>query len=360
MSNRPEINFASDNVAGVAPEILAALTRANTGTAMPYGGDEWTEQVGTILSGIFEREVAAFPVATGTSANALALATGMPPYGQIFCHESAHIEEDEAGAPEFYSGGAKLTVFSGENGKLSANDLAARLASIDPDSAVHHPLPSAVSITQTTEKGTVYSLDEIAAISQVAHDHGLTVHMDGARFANALVALDVTPAEMTWKAGIDVLSLGATKNGAMAAEAVVFFDPAKAADFEFRRKRGGHLVSKMRFISSQLIGYLQDDVWLSGARNANAAAARLDAGLQDIPGVEILFPVQANMMFVTLSEPVLSALQEEGCRFYTWGETPDGGVSARLVTTFNTTEEETARFLDAARLGAGLSVGSAA
>ena len=235
--NAWNVNFASDNVAGAAPEIMAALQEASTGFAMPYGDDTLTEVFRRRVAEIFETTLVAHPVATGTAANSLALSVLSPPYGVVFCHEGAHIEEDECAAPEFYIGGGKLTVLPGENGKFTADTLARKLGSPDAASAMHHAQPAAVSISQLTEKGTAYSLQEIRAIADVAHAHGLKLHMDGARFTNAMLSLGCSPAEATWKAGVDALSFGATKNGAFAAEAVIFFDPQAAQDFEFRRKR---------------------------------------------------------------------------------------------------------------------------
>ena len=264
MSNR-HVNFAGDNTAGAMPEVLAALAEAAAAPAMPYGDDAFTERLGEIANQVFEREVAIFPVATGTAANALSLATVSPPYGVVFCHEAAHIEEDECAAPEFYMGGGKLALLPGEGAKFTAESLRAKVEVDSPAPPVHHAQPAAVSITQASEVGAVYSIDEIQAISTVCRDNGLALHVDGARLANAVAALGATPAEVTWKAGVDVLSLGATKNGAFSAEAVVFMDPAKAGDFEFRRKRGGHLFSKMRFLSAQLLPYLEQGRWIENA-----------------------------------------------------------------------------------------------
>jgi threonine aldolase len=345
------INLASDNVTGAAPEILAALNEAATGAAMPYGNDPLTERVGQLANEIFEREVTAFPVATGTAANSLALSVLSPAYGVVFCHRSAHIEEDECGAPEFYTGGAKLTLLDGEDAKIKAADLDALLSVSSPASPVHHAQPAVVSITQATETGAVYSASEIEAIGEVARRHGISMHMDGARFANAVVASGASPADLTWRAGVDVLSFGATKNGAFAAELVVFFDKDKARDFEFRRKRGGHLFSKMRFLSAQLSAYLADDNWRRYATQANRTAHALAEGLRAVPGIEIQGAVEANMMFLSMPGAVITALHEEGCVFYSWGEQPDGRASARLVTAFDTSDQDIARLIAAARRG---------
>lgn len=356
MSSTPNtwnVNFASDNVAGAAPEIMAALQEASTGFAMPYGNDDMTEKFCHLAAETFQTELVAHPVATGTAANSLALSVLSPPYGVVFCHEGAHIEEDECAAPEFYIGGGKLTLLPGDNGKFTADTLARKLGDPGAASGVHHAQPAAVSISQLTEKGTAYSPDEIRAIADVAHAHGLKLHMDGARFANALLGLGCSPAEMTWKAGVDALSFGATKNGAFAAEAVIFFDPQAARDFEFRRKRGGHLFSKMRFLSAQLAAYLENDNWLRYAKTANGAAQRLVEGLTTLSGVKLLHTVEGNEIFARISGPVHQALRSAGCQYYAFDESGDGSVAIRLVTAFDTTGADIDHFLNAARTGAG-------
>jgi threonine aldolase len=333
------MNFKSDNVTGAAPEILAALTRANTGTLPSYGEDEITKRVGEKLKDIFETDLAAFPVATGSAANSLALAELTPPWGAVYCHPLSHIHTDECGAPEFFTHGAKLAPIDGPAGKFSAGTLAATLKGAGTG-VVHHVQPAAVSVSQVTEAGTIYSLDELKAIAAVAHGAGLAVHMDGARFANALVALGCRPADMTWRAGIDVLSFGATKNGALAAEAVIFFDKKRAANFAFRRKRGGHLFSKMRFLSAQLDAYLDGDLWLKNARHANAMAAILADGLARLPGVGMTYPAQANEVFPSLPEPMIRGLEAAGFGFYRWS-----GQTVRLVTAYNTAEADARAFV---------------
>ena len=345
---RRMVNLASDNTAGAAPEVMAALTEAATAPAMPYGDDPYTERLRALACEVFERRVVIHPVATGTAANALSLATVSPPYGVVFCHEGAHIEEDECAAPEFYIGGGKLSLLTGERAKFSAADLRAKLAIDSPAPPVHHAQPAAVSVTQASEVGAVYAIEALTAISEVCRGHGLALHMDGARLANAIAALGVSPAEATWKAGVDVLSLGATKNGVFAAEAVVFFNPDQAADFEFRRKRGGHLFSKMRFLSAQLVPYLEGGRWLDFAGNANRRAADLADGLREIPDVSLWFAVETNIVFATMPERLVAALNDAGCIFYTWGAN-GGTVSARLVTSFNTTAADVAHFLTVAR-----------
>lgn len=338
------INFASDNVAGCAPEIMAALAEAMRGTAPSYGADALTQALEARLAEVFERPVTAFPVATGTAANALSLASLVPPWGAVLCHRTAHIESDECGAPEFYTGGAKLVLLDGPHGKIAPEALAEAMpagARFD----VHHVQPRALSLTQATEAGTVYSVDEIAALCDAAHARGLKVHMDGARFANAVASLGCTPAEASWKAGVDVLSFGGTKNGCLAAEAVVFFDNQAAADFPFRRKRAAHLFSKMRVLSAQLDAYLRDDLWLRLARNANARARALADGLARLPGVALTHPVEANEIFVRLPESIWTGLPARGIRFAPWNPALR---EARFVTAFDTTEETVEAVLAAA------------
>ncbi|MDY0870360.1 threonine aldolase family protein [Dongia rigui] len=336
------MNFCSDNVAGIAPEILEAIARANAGTMPSYGGDEITARVEKRLGEIFEREVWAFPVTTGTAANALALSTLTPPYGAVYCHPEAHIMVDECGAPELYTGGAKLVPIAGAGGKISARDVAETLDNARAGD-VHHVQPAAVSLTQASECGTAYTVAEVGAIAAVTKKHGVKLHMDGARFANAVAHLNVTPADITWKAGVDVLSFGATKNGALAAEAVVFFDKELAASFGFRRKRAGHLISKMRFISAQLDAYLTNDLWLRLARHANAMAQKLVGGLQSVPGVHLLYPVEANEIFIRLPLQTLAGLRQAGFQFYDWPGAAPGTI--RLVTSFATSAADVDAFI---------------
>jgi threonine aldolase len=344
------MNFSSDNVTGVAPEILAALAAANAGAASAYGADAVTERLQRRFAEVFEHEVAVFPVATGTAANALALASLTPPWGVVYGHRDAHFQVDECGAPEFYTGGAKLRTLEGDHGKISAADLEAAIVG---RGVVHHAQPASVSLTQSTEAGTVYQPGEIEAVAEVCRRHGLALHVDGARFANAVASLARSPADLTWRAGVDALSFGATKNGAMAAEAVVFFQPAKAADLAYRRKRGGHLFSKMRFLSAQLEAYLADDLWLANARHANRMATRLAEGLAGLAGARLVHPVEANELFVALPEPVIRGLLAEGFQFYRWDN--ETSTVIRLVTAFDTEVAAVDAFLAAARRHAGLS-----
>ncbi len=340
------MNFCSDNVTGVAPEIMAALLAANSSAAMPYGNDPVSQRLEAKFSELFETAVTVFPVATGSAANALALSVITPPFGAVYCHAESHINADECGAPEFYTGGAKLVPLAGAGGKIGVTDLAVALAKAGAG-VVHHVQPAAVSLTQATEAGTVYSIDQISEISRLARAHNLKVHMDGARFANAIATLGCTPAEVSWRAGVDVLSFGATKNGAMAAEAVIFFDPGLAQTFRYRCKRAGHLCSKMRFLSVQLEAYIMEELWLKNAAYANAMAAKLAAGLTALPGTTLCHPVEANEVFVALPQEFLEDLLNCGFQFYRWGET-----TIRLVTAFNTREEDVAAFLETAQRSA--------
>jgi threonine aldolase len=345
--------FTSDNAFGVAPEILQALTRINSGAVASYGADEITSGLTQRFSELFERDIAIFPVATGTAANSLALATFTPPYGAILCHDSAHVNVDECGAPEMFSGGAKLIGIGGENGKIGPDLLLAKLKTFRRED-VHQVQPACLTITQSNEAGGVYTLDELSRLSEIARQFGLIVHMDGARFANALVALGCSPAEMTWKIGVDVLSFGATKNGAMAAEAVIFFDPAQAGDVAFRRKRAGHLFSKMRFLSVQLEAYLENDLWLRNAAHANAMAKRLVNGLVGVNGIELASPTEANEVFVRLPLEMFKRLMKSAATFYPWPNPEDAAgahklQTIRLVTSFATTSDEVDQFLSLVR-----------
>jgi len=336
------MNFSSDNATGASPEILAALAAANGGAMPPYGNDPITARLAARFGEIFEREVAVFPVVSGTAANALALATLCPPYGAVFCHQESHIALDECAAPEFFTGGGRLVLLPGEDGKITPAAIQAALPNYQR--GIHSPKPSVVSITQASEFGTVYRADEIAALGACAHDNGMTLHMDGARFANALAHLKCQPADLTWRAGVDALSFGATKNGALMAEAVVFFGEAR--DFEYRRKKAGHLISKMRFLSVQLEAYLQDGRWLKTAARANALAQRLGEGLANIAGAEIAHPIEANGVFVWLPDATVARLRERGARFLDWAPPKDGRTLIRLVCSFATPEDDIERFLE--------------
>jgi threonine aldolase len=343
------MNFASDNTAGIAPPFLDAITRVNAGFALGYGNDSATERVERRLSDLFEHDVAVFLVPTGTAANALALAQIAPPWGAVLCHAECHLAVDECGAPEFFGGGLKLIGLPGVGCKLAPDTVAAALA-LGPWGGPHHVTAAALSLSQLTEAGTIYRMDEVGALSEIAHRHGLAVHMDGARFGNALARTNVTPAEASWKAGVDVLSFGATKAGALAAEAVIFFDPARAAGMAERRKRGGHLVSKHRFLAAQFEAYLADDLWLRLARHANQMADRLAGGLAKA-GLPPVWPVQGNEVFVALPPDVDQRLKAAGASYYPWstrslpdGLRLDGATLVRLVTSFATTADEVDHF----------------
>jgi threonine aldolase len=338
------VNFTSDNCHGAAPEILAALARTNEGTDVSYGDDAVSARLTRRLCEVFEREVAVFPVITGSAANALALASLVPAHGAIIAHAASHIATDECGAVEWFTHGAKLVTLEGPDGKLTPGAIETALARFEKG-MVHHSQPAAISITEAGELGTVYRPDEIAAIARVARAHGLKLHMDGARFANALAHIGCRPAELTWRAGVDVLSFGATKNGALGAEAVVFFDPSAAGDFIWRRKKAGHLISKQRFVSAQLEAYLADGLWLRNAARANALAARLAQGL----GVETAYPVEANEVFARLPDATVARLRTGGALFYDWEKPKDGRTLVRLVTSFATRDEDVERFIALAR-----------
>lgn len=342
------MNFLSDNTAGAAPEVMEAVVRANTGTDSSYGADAISRRLKQKFSDLFGRDVAVHPVLTGTAANALSLATLCPNWGAVLCHEGAHIHVDECGAPEFYSG-AKLVPVAGDAGKMSPEGVEKALGHFQRG-FVHHVQPAAISLTQATELGTVYAPAEIAAISAIARRERMSLHMDGARFANAVVGAGVSPADLTWKSGVDVLSFGATKNGALAAEAVIFFDPARVADFEYRRKRAGHLTSKMRFVSAQLEAMLDNGLWLKLATNANSMARRLESGLKAMQGVSVALPVQANEVFFTLPDHATrQRIEQKGARFYVWSPAHEPRPLIRLVCSFATTGEDIEAFLDAVR-----------
>ena len=326
--------FSSDNVTGVCPEVMDAIVAANEGIVESYGNDKWSLNLQKKLSEIFETDVVVFPVVSGTAANALALSVLSPAFGKIFCNELSHINTDECGAPEFFSGGAKLVTMTSNDGKINAKDLS---QNIRGTGIVHLSQPAAVSITQACETGTIYQLEEIKSIAETAHEHGLKVHMDGARFANAIVSLDVSPAEMTWKSGIDVLSFGGTKNGCLTAEAVVFFKPELVGNFPYLHKRSGQLLSKMRFISAQLEAYVSNDVWLRNARNANAMAKLLSEGLASFPDIKLAYPTQSNEVFVHLPSSTINLLNAKG---YNVSEDELDGKSVRFVTAWNTVSDD--------------------
>lgn len=307
--------FASDNYAGICPEAWAAMARANDGSCVAYGDDEWTARAANAFRDLFATDCEVFFVFNGTAANSLALASLCQSYHSVICAASAHVETDECGAPEFFSNGSKLLVAPSSSTKLTPQTIRALATS---RSDIHFPKARVVTLTQPTETGLVYSLDEIAAISALCRELGLKLHMDGARFAHACASLGCTPAEMTWKSGVDVLCFGGTKNGMAVGEAVIFFDHALAADFDYRCKQAGQLASKMRFLSAPWVGLLESGAWLANARHGNGCAAQLANALSGCPGVELLFPVEANSVFLKAPEPVLEALRQRGWRFYTF------------------------------------------
>ncbi len=352
------MNFTSDNGSGAAPQILDALVVASRGPAPAYGADLWSRAAETKLAEVFETDLAAFLVATGTGANALALAALTRPWEAVFCHEEAHVQDDECGAPEFFTSGAKLVNIPGFGGKITCEGLEEAL-SRHPRGVSKTVQPAVVTLSQVTEAGTIYTLAEIAALARIAHAAGVAVHMDGARFVNALVSLDASPADMSWRAGVDVLSLGATKNGAFACEAVIFFDKARAETFPYLRKRGGHTVSKGRWLGAQMGAWLEGGLWLDLARHSNAAAQKLSHGLAALPDVRIVWPTEANEVFAAAPSQRVAAWAAAGAAFYPWTtrsappETAarEGETLLRLVTSFETTDAEVEAFLALARLG---------
>lgn len=336
------LDFRSDNVATVSPEILAALGEANAGTEASYGDGSLSERLDRRISEVFETAAKVFPVATGTAANALALAACARPYGGIYCHADAHIQTSEGGATEAFTGGAKLILCPGHF-RLDPDELDRVIARAERGRR-HKPQPDAISVTQATEAGTVYPLEELARIGAVARRHGVHLHMDGARFANALATLGCTPAEMTWKVGIDILSFGVTKNGGMNAEAIVVFNPDLAEELSYRLRRAGQTWSKMRFGAIQLLAYLEGDLYLRNARHANALAARLGAGLAALPEVRLHAPVEANIVHAHVPPEMMAALDRAGVLFFR-----RGGSLVRFVCRWDGAEEEVDRLLAAAR-----------
>jgi len=330
--------FASDNYAGICPEAWAAMAEANSGHAPGYGDDVWTERAADLIRGLFETDCEVFFVFNGTSANSLALASLCQSFHSILCHESAHVETDECGAPEFFSHGTKVLTIAGADGKIAPADVERM---VRRRSDIHYPKPRVVSLTQATELGTVYSPDEIKAIWARAKSLGLRIHMDGARFANAVASLGVAPKEITWQAGVDVLCFGGTKNGMAVGDAVVFFDRDLAREFDYRCKQAGQLASKMRFLSAPWVGMLGDGAWLRNARHANAMAERLHGIVRELPGVKVLHPRQANSVFLELPPRVAEGLRTRGWRVYDFI-----GGAARLMCSWDTTEEDLRAFAD--------------
>ncbi|QIG46960.1 low specificity L-threonine aldolase [Nordella sp. HKS 07] len=350
------MNFASDNVYGIHPKILAAIEAANQGTSPSYGYDDYSKRAEAKLSEVFEKEVRAYLVTTGTAANGLALSALAPPYGAVFTHNEAHTAIDECNSPEMFTGGAKVIGLEGAEGKITPAVVEKALKGFLRGE--HDPKPAALSITNSTELGRVYQSAEIKALSEVVKSRKMKFHIDGARFANAVAALGVKPAEITWKAGIDVMSFGGTKNGGMLLEAVVFFDTGLAEDFLYRRMRGGQLISKSRFLGAQMLAYLENDLWLDNARIANGLAQYLAKGLRQSNSVRIPLPVEANEIFAVMPRALHDKLQAAGAHFHQWGVDilGPGGIAedevfCRFVLSFATPREDADRFIGLLKQG---------
>jgi len=330
--------FASDNYAGICPEAFAAMVEANQGHEVSYGNDSWTDKAANLIRDVFETNCEIFFVFNGTSANSLSLASLCQSYHSILCHENAHLEGSECGAPEFFANGTKVLLLPGADGKIEPKGIE---HAVKRRTDIHYPKARALSLTQATEVGTVYSLQELRAIADVARHFHLRIQMDGARFANAVVSLGVTPKEITWESGVDVLCFGGTKNGLGVGEAVVFFNPELAREFDYRCKQGGQLASKMRFLSAPWVGLLQDGAWLRHARHANAMAKRLEEAIRALPGIEIAHSVQSNAVFATIPGEVVQEMHRRGWKFYTH---VGGAGEARLMCSWDTTPEDVDAF----------------
>ncbi|BAB74995.1 low specificity L-threonine aldolase [Anabaena sp. FACHB-709] len=338
--------FASDNYAGICPEAMNYMIQANQGSAPAYGNDEWTQKATDYFRELFEIDCEVFFTFNGTAANSLSLAALCQSYHSVICHETAHIETDECGAPEFASNGSKLLLAKGENGKLTPQEIESVITKrVD----IHYPKPKVISITQATELGTLYSIEELLDIKKVAQKYQLKIHMDGARFANAVAAMNKSPAEMSWKSGVDVLCFCGTKNGMALGEAIIFFNRALAEDFDYRCKQAGQLASKMRFISAPWLGLLETGAWLKNAQHANQCAAYLENELLKIEGVEIMFPREVNAVFVKLPEQVINGLKANNWLFYTFIGV--GGV--RFMCSWNTTKSRIDELVGDIKTGLG-------
>ncbi len=347
------MNFTSDNAGPAAPEILQALVQANEGYQPSYGADDLMESVRRRIRSVFEAPRAEVHlVATGTAANALCTACLCPPWGTIYCHRHSHVEEDECGAPEFYSGGAKLTLLGGAHARIDPAELESALRSAAPV-GVHNVQRGALSLTNATENGAVYDCGAVRLLTDTAARYDVPVHLDGARFANAVAHLSCTPAELSWKAGVTALSFGGTKNGLLGVEAVILFSPELSWQFELRRKRGGHLFSKHRFLSAQMDAYLADDLWLKLAAKANRMARRLAQAIESLPQAGLVHPVEANMVFAALPRRVHKQALDKGAKYYFWPHDqridgpPDEMLTARLVCGWSTTEQEVDQLITA-------------
>jgi threonine aldolase len=333
------LEFRSDNCGRAAPELIEALVKANVGSVLGYGGDEHTQQLQERFSALFEHPVQVFPIPTGTGANALALAAVGSPFGAVYCSPEAHINTSECNATSFFGSGLKVTPVHGVDGKIDPLALDAAVSTAGKGQA-HKNQPEAINLVQATDMGAVYSVSEVAALSRVARAHGLTVHMDGARFANAVATLGCTPAELTWKAGVDILSFGVTKNGGLLTDAIVVFNPDIAKKMGFHLRRAGMIWSKMRFASAQVLAYVQDDLWLRLAKQSNAAALTIAQGISNLEGVRLLAPVQANELFVEMNPKAVDALIAQGVLFYR--RAPN---MFRLVCRWDTTKGETTQLI---------------
>ena len=329
----PGCQFASDNTAGMSPQAWQAVCQANESCVASYGNDPWTSRACDLIRDVFEHTAEVFFVFNGTAANSLALASMCQSYHAVLCHELAHVETDECGAPEFFSGGTKIMLLDGDAGKISPGGIT---HAVERRRDIHYPKPRVVSVTQATELSTVYTPDDLAAIRETCRRHGLRIHMDGARFANAVAALDVPPKRITWEAGVDVLCLGGTKNGMAVGEAVVFFDTQLAQEFAYRCKQAGQLASKMRYLTAPWVGLLENGAWLENARRANRMAARLEEGLRAVSGVELLARRECNAVFVRLPAQVTADLRSRGWVFYDFIGT--GG--SRFMCSWATTEDD--------------------
>jgi len=337
----PRHSFASDNCAGICPEVWKALAQANPGSAPSYGNDTWTQRAADALRELFETDCEVFFVFNGTAANSLAIAHLCRSYHSVICHSLSHIETSECGAPEFFTGGTKILHVGGGNGKLDAGEVEKIVIERND---IHYPKPQVISLTQATECGTVYSVDEMRAVHEVARRHGLRIHMDGARFANAIASLDVAPKEITWKVGVDILCFGCTKNGAPAGEAVVFFDKNLAGEFDYRCKQAGQLASKMRFLSAGMVGLLETGTWLKNAQHSNAMAALLAEKLKSLPCVEMAFPREANSVFIRMPAGLADHLLERG-----WHLIDSIGGAFRCMCSWDTTAADIEQFITDAR-----------
>lgn len=342
-------HFASDNYAGICPEAWAAMAEANACHEVSYGDDTWTQKASDRLREVFETDCEVFFVFNGTSANSLSLAALCQSYHSVLCHELAHVETSECGAPEFFANGSKILLMPGANGKITPAEIE---HAVHRRNDIHYPKPRVLSLTQATEVGTVYSVTELHALTATARGCGLRVHLDGARFANAVASLNVPPKEITWKAGVDVLCFGGSKNGLAVGEAVVFFDRELAREFDYRCKQGGQLASKMRFLSAPWLGMLKDGAWLRYARHSNAMAKRLEAGLRGLPDIRVSYPVESNAVFVTMPAAVEKQMHERGWKFYTGVIT---GNESRLMCSWDTTPQDVDAFVADLREGVGTS-----